>query len=223
MGHSRGKTGDADSLFLKHNTIALGWATIGDLATLPADREAFKKKVTEVFPDKKPGAIPLDAGQLFRFVHELADDDIVVYPSKRDKQIHLGKVTGAYRYDPKLEPGYPNLRPVKWLRSYPRTHFKQGALYEIGSAMSFFQVKTYADEFIAALEGKVESAEVEADETVALVAEDIEQTTRDFKLKRLAQELKGHPLPDFVAHLLGTMGTSRRRPSTSRATKAISV
>ena len=209
-GIHAGKTGDADNLFLKHNVVALGWAKVGDLSILPADREAFKKKIAEVFPDKKPGAIPLDAGQLFRFIHELAVGDIVVYPSKKDKHIHLGKVTGGYRYDPKLEPGYPNLRPVKWLRAYPRTHFKQGALYEIGSAMSFFQVKTYTDEFVVALEGKAEAVAAETDETVALVAEDIEQTTRDFVLKRLAQELKGHPLAEFVAHLLGTMGYRTR-------------
>ena len=48
------------------------------------------------------------------------------------------------------------------------------------------------------------------DETVALVAEEIEETTRDFILKRLAQELKGHPLADFIAQLLGAMGYRTR-------------
>ena len=38
------------------------------------------------------------------------------------------------------------------------------------------------------------------------VAEDIEETTRGFVLKRLAQELKGNPLADFVAYLLNTRG-----------------
>jgi restriction system protein len=42
------------------------------------------------------------------------------------------------------------------------------------------------------------------------VAEEIEQTTRDFILKRLAQELKGHPLAEFVAHLLNAMGYRTR-------------
>jgi restriction system protein len=52
----------------------------------------------------------------------------------------------------------------KWLRAVPRTHFTQGALYEIGSAMSFFQVKNYADEFRAALEGKTKPAAVAHDQ-----------------------------------------------------------
>jgi restriction system protein len=51
---------------------------------------------------------------------------------------------------------------------------------------------------------------VESDETVAEVAEDIEETTRDFVLKTLAQELKGHPFAHFAAHLLNTMGYRTR-------------
>ena len=42
------------------------------------------------------------------------------------------------------------------------------------------------------------------------MAEDSEETTRDFVLKRLAQELKDHPFANFVAHLLNTMGYRTR-------------
>src|SRR6266571_250478 len=120
--------------------------------------------------------------------------DLVVYPSKRDRQVHLGRIEGACQYDPSLESSYPNVRAAKWLRAVPRTHFTQGALYEIGSAMSFFQVKNYADEFRTALEGSTN------------LSPDIEETTRDFVIKRLAQETKGHPFAEFVGHLLNTMG-----------------
>lgn len=210
-GIHAGKTGDADILFLKKNRIAVGWAKMGDLAVIKPDRDHFKARVTEVYPDKKPGAIPNNAGQLFRFVHEMKPGDLVAYPSKRDRQIHLDRVKGGYEYDPKTEPGYPHVRQVTWLRSIPRTHFSQGALHEIGSAMSLFLVKNYADEFRAVVEGKAAPVTpVEQDESVAAVAEDIEETTRDFVLKRLAQELKGHPFADFVAHLLNTMGYRTR-------------
>jgi len=205
-----GRTGDADSLFLKKNCVAIGWDGVGDLSKVKPDREAFKAKVAEGYPHFKPGAIPNSAGQLFRFVHEMQAGDIVVYPSKRDRQVHLGRIEGPYKYDPSLESGYPNLRPVKWLRAVPRTNFTQGALYEIGSAMSFFQVKTYADEFLDALQGEVAPKPVSKDETVAQVLADIEENTRDFVLKRLAQELKGHPLAEFVAHVLGAMGYRTR-------------
>ena len=206
-----GKTGDADNLFLKHNVIALGWAELGNMSRLGANREAFKARLLEVRPDRKPRYYPNAVGQLFRFVHEAKNGDLVIYSSKRDRRIHIGEIAGTYRYDTKLEPGYPQHRMVKWLNSFPRTKFSQGALYETGSAMSFFQVKNYADEFLSALSGR-EPAPVSAkqDETIPYVAEDIEQNTRDFIIKTLAQELKGHALAEFIAHLLGTMGYRTR-------------
>jgi restriction system protein len=42
------------------------------------------------------------------------------------------------------------------------------------------------------------------------VVEDIQQTTSDFILKQLAQEMKGHPLTHLVAHLLNAMGYRTR-------------
>ena len=73
-----GKTGDADTLFLKKDCVALGWPKMGDLESLKRDREKYKARVLEVYPGKKPAAIRIDAGQLFRFVHEMKPGDIVV-------------------------------------------------------------------------------------------------------------------------------------------------
>lgn len=209
-GMHAGRTGDADSLFLNKKRIALGWARIGNLAVLDPDREAFKQAVAEAYPDKKPGAIANNAGQLFRFVHEMKVGDFVAYSSKAARQVHIGRVTGPYEFDASGDSGYPHHRPIAWLRALPRTRFSQGALYELGSAMSFFQVKSYAEEFLAAREGQPISQTPTEDETVAPVAEEIEETTRDFILKKLATELKGHPLAEFVADLLGAMGYHTR-------------
>jgi len=201
-GIHAGATGEADDLFLKGNCIAIGWAKVGDLSIVGTDREALKAKVAEAYPDRPQGAIPVYAGVLYRFLHDMKPGDFVVYPSKRDRQVHIGRIEGPYKYDAGAHSHYMNVRPTRWLRAVPRTHFSQGALYEIGSAVTLFQVRTYAHEFLAAVEGKKAPEIAEADATVALVAEEIEETTKDFVLKRLAQELKGHPLADFVAHLL---------------------
>jgi len=204
-GIHAGKTGDAESLFEKKNVVAIGWEQMGDLSALKT-REDFKKKYEQTYPGVKPGAIPVSAGQLYRFVRELKIGDIVIFPLKREADIWLGRVTGEYKYS--ASESYPNLRSVEWLKKFPRTRFSQGALYEIGSAMSFFQVKNYADEFQAALEGvAVAAPSVEGeDETISVVADDIEQQSRDFVLKQIHQKLKGHGLAEFVGHLLNLMG-----------------
>ena len=206
-----GKSGDADTLFKTESVVGLGWEAISDLTMLAPDRDAFKAAVATAYPNKKAGAIPVDAGQLFRFLFELHDGDLVAYPSKVDRLIHIGRVTGPYVWA-SGGASYKHRRPVQWLTAVPRTRFSQGALYEIGSAMSFFQIKNYADEFRAAAEGKAAAEELKPgdDETAALVAEEIEQTTRDWVLKILAKELKGHPLAEFVAHLLQAMGFRTR-------------
>ncbi len=207
-----GRTGDADTLFLQQGYIALGWHAAGDLSKLAANREAFKKRVAEAFPDTKQGAVPVNAGQLYRFVHEAKIGDIVIYPSKMDRHIHIGRIEGGYEYSLNGEATYPHRRKTKWLKDLPRTNFSQGALHEIGSAMSFFAVKTYADEFTAAIEGKSIPTPVAEDDTVVAVTDDIEEQTRDFVLKKLAQELKGGPFEDFVAHLLQAMGYKTQQP-----------
>lgn len=209
-GIHAGKTGDADGLFLRENVIALGWCDLGDLSKIPPDRDSFKVAVSRAYPDKSVGAVANNAGQLFRFVHEIAMSDIVAYASKQDRMIHIGRVTSAYRYDPTIVPKYWNLRSVEWLRHVPRTKFTQGALYEIGSALSLFQIKNYADEYAAAIENRTTPVPVGKDPTIDDVAEDIEETTRDYVLKTLAQELKGHPFAHFVANLLNSMGYRTR-------------
>lgn len=209
-GIHAGATGDAEALFLKKDVVALGWPEVGDLSRLAADREAFKTAVGAAYPDKVAGAIPNNAGQLYRFVHEVEVGDLVAYPSKATRQIHLGRIQGKYRYAPELSAAYPNTRAVKWLEAVPRTRFSQGALYEIGSAMSLFQVRNYVDEFRAILDGKPTPAPSDTDSSVGAIAESTEENARDFVLKRLARTTKGHPFAHFVAHLLNKMGYRTR-------------
>ncbi len=223
MTHSTGaiwgihacRLGEAEALF-KKGYIALGWVDMGDLSALPPVREAFKAKVAATYPHDKPGSIPVSAGQLFRFVHELEVSDLVVSRSKLEQIIRIGRVTGEYRYAPDLDPAYPHLRSVTWLTTLQPTHVSQGARYELGAAMTLFQIKTYADEWRGFVNGKktVSAPTVDPDPgedpTVKIVAEEIEVLTRDFVLQQLAKELKGHPFAAFVAHLLGTMGYRTR-------------
>ena len=197
-----------ENLMLQHNVMAIGWEEFGDLSLLPASREAFKKHNAEAYPNAKKGQIPTSAGMLYRFADEVSVGDYVVFPTKRDRKINIGLIEGDYEYagDDKK---YPNRRRVTWLKHIPRTSFSQGALYEVGSALSFFQVKNYADEFLSALEhgfsGK-EASQNDDDETVGATADEIIESTRDFILKELSKNLKGYDLENFIANLLNAMG-----------------
>ena len=46
-----------DNLFLKENVIAIGWLKMGDLSVIDPNRDAFKKKYTEVYADASKGSM----------------------------------------------------------------------------------------------------------------------------------------------------------------------
>ena len=197
-----------DNLFLHGNVIAIGWREMGDLRTIGEDRESFKEKYVEVYPDAKKGSVATGAGMLFRFLYEAQVGDYVVFPSKSNRQINIGTIESDYIYEETAHE-YVQQRKVKWLKHLPRTSFSQGALYEIGSAMSFFMVKNYADEYLAALDKDFKKVVIDddtEDESVGATAEDIIENTRDFILKELSKNLKGYDLELFVTDLLLAMG-----------------
>lgn len=190
--------------------VAIGWPKVGDLSKLPPTREAYKKNVATAYPTTKPGAIPVVAGTLFKFANEMKKGDLVIYPSKPDRMVNLGTVHSEYRFDPATDPHFPNRLAVKWSRHIPRAEFSQNALHEIGSAVTLFQVKNNAEEFVAAFEGKpIESADVD-EETVETASEITEETTTDFVLKRLKSGLDPYQFEKFIAHLLERMGYHAR-------------
>jgi restriction system protein len=207
--HAERSTETSD-YFLQKGIMALGWAEMGDISKINPDRESFKQKMLECYPTAKPMVIAINAGELYRFIHEIKSGDIVVYPSKHDKHVHIGEITGPYKYDKKISNTYPHIRPVNWRNKFPRTHFSQGALYEIGSLIALFQIKNYAEEFKSALIRKSEIIPIREDNTIIGVNEEIVQSTRDYIYKKLAQELKGHPMAKFMGHLLNTMGYRTR-------------
>lgn len=182
-----------------------GLTDFGDLSKVTATREAFKERYAQVYPNDKPGAIPTSAGMLYRFIREIKVGDYVVFPSKFDRMVNIGVVEGEYTYvDSEKE--YVQQKKAKWLKHLPRTSFTQGVLYEIGSAMSLFMVKNYADEYLVALDkGFKASVDNSEDDTVGAAAEDIIESTKDFVLKELSRHLKGYALEESIANLLQAM------------------
>ena len=198
--------------------VSVGWDELGDLAGLEPTREAFKAALREAYPEYKEGAIPVAAGVLFRFVHEMKPGDLVLYPYKPDSTLAFGRITGDYRWEASADL-HRQRRDVEWLDSgVPRQKFSQAALYEIGSAVTLFTVKRHAKEFLAYLGSElpvsVSAPQAPSDETE--VAEDepnaarIEEWSRDYIIQTLMHELSGHEFEHFIAELLQAMGYKTR-------------
>lgn len=211
-----------DGLFMRENVIGIGWREMGDLGKL-SDRESFKEKYARTYPKATKQSVANCAGMIYRFAREVQIGDYVVYPSKVDRTINLGVVEGDYIFCPEAR-DYVQQRKVRWEKKLPRTAFSQGALYEIGSAMTFFTVKNYADEFLDALlsRGHRRVMEGEEDESVAATAEDIIESTKDFILKELSRNLKGYDLEDSSPIFCRRWGTGRSSRRTAETAGSIS-
>jgi restriction system protein len=200
--------------FVRDGFISLAWDEIRDLSAFGADREALKAELASAYPSAKPGAFPVWAGLMLRFADEMSPGDVVVYPHRPDKTINLGVVAGDYYWKADADL-HRHRRPVTWVKTgLLRTDFTQGALYEIGAAITLFRVKKHDHEFLAALDSEAQRPPDIAGEEIE-AAEDAEdepdaaritQTTRDFIVRTLATELKGHPFAHFVADLLEAIG-----------------
>ena len=201
-----------DALFRNESIIAIGWEEMGDLSSIPDNRESFKQKYMSVYPTASSGNVNTCSGMLFRFVREMQIGDIVIHPSKADKQINLGRIEGGYAHVSSRQ-NYTNQRKVKWIKHIPRTAFSNGALYEIGSALTLFQIKNYAEEFLATLEQgyRIQSFDERNDSTSAdngATYDSILEQTRAYVLKELRTKFKGYDFEPVVANLLEAMGYS---------------
>lgn len=200
--------------------VAIGWGALGDLRKYP-NREAFKAALAECYPDKKAGSRPVDAGILYRFTHEMRLGDIVVYPSKQDRMVNIGRFTGETDYIENDQDGYPNRRRVIWLGHFPRSEFSQSALNEIGAFITVFLIQGHAGEFLtkvglAATEVAPVPAEAilenspDDDVATAGVSRQAEITAGDFIIRQIMGKLSGYEFEELVAHLLECMGYTAR-------------
>ncbi len=205
--------------------VGIGWPDLGDPKRISGDRDAFKAAMRDSHPNMKDGAVPVCAGIMYRFMHEMQAGDLVVYPSKRDRMINIGRFTGAVEYVSDDDDEYPNHRKVEWLVHLPRSDFSQSALYEIGAFITVFLIRNHPSEFLAKAgqatgieesnatstdaDGQPEDC-VDDDAVTAGVSLRAELTTADFIIRRIMAGQSGHQFEDLVAHLLECMGYNAR-------------
>lgn len=195
-----------EEILINNSYIAIGWCELGDLKNLTQTRDGYTVKYNEVYPDEKKQSVANCVGQLYRFVQEVKVGDYIIFPTKYNRMINIGEVTGDYYYENDGS-SFPNKRNVRWIKKLPRESFSQGALYEAGSFLTVFRIKHYADEYLNALENRKTTITVDSEEAENMVtAEGIKELTKDFVLSELKKIYKGYDLENVVADLLKAMG-----------------
>lgn len=205
--------------------ISIGWEAMPDLRSIGDNMARMKESVQSRYPSAKAGAIPIWAGVLRRFAFEMQEGDLVVAPYKGNSTLNFGVVTGPYEHRPELRK-HPHRRRVAWRKvGVARSAFPQEALYEIGSAVTLFQVRKHDDVFRdffdapndTSFEEKTKATHESATDVTVLQkvadepnADRIDQHTRDFIARVLLQDLSPAEFEEFTADLLRALGYQAR-------------
>lgn len=203
-----GEAGQADHIFTSQNQLAISSADVhDDVGTLPSSPAAIGEILAQMAGADRAGGAK--ASQLYRFVHEMRMGDHVIYPRKFDRTLHWGVIAGPYVFERQAEGGFSHRRAVEWLKALSRDVFSQASLYELGAALTVFEVRSFADEFRTLFETRKTDSHQRPqprEDVDAIVLRDINEATLDFIAKKLQGELKGYPLEGFVADLFRAMG-----------------
>ena len=131
------------------SAVAIGWYPIGDVSNLTT-RDAIKARYAKVYPDdvSSPYRIAVNAGQIYRFAHEIQIGDYVLSNIQASREIIIGEVVGDYRFAPDVfSTHYPHVRDVVWHNRVHREDLTLEAQNSSGSTLTVFNLDDYAEEF----------------------------------------------------------------------------
>ena len=143
-----GKEDEANGLFMDGGLIALGWNDAGDVRKYP-NKDDFKEHLYSTYTSKRPRAVSLIAGQLYRFSNEVMVGDYALYPSRRERCIYFGKVFNDYEYNESYDSSFPHVRNVRWVGKFSRDEFSRDTLNGLGSFLRFFSMGSYEKEILS--------------------------------------------------------------------------
>ena len=99
---------------LSENSVAIGWADIGDLSHITYDRKSknmIREALKSHYPND-PRVIGRKTQEIFNFVIRINEEDIVL-PSDGKRVLGIGRIVGNYEYVPDSDA--PHRRPVEWM------------------------------------------------------------------------------------------------------------
>jgi restriction system protein len=111
-----GRGGEREQEAIDAGLVIVGWESVPDLAG-PLTREDFRLQLLARYPGRSIHTVGNWTGQLWRFVHEMAEGDLVVMPLKTQRLFAIGVLGGPYRYRAEAAPGFRHVRSVRWSRT----------------------------------------------------------------------------------------------------------
>lgn len=150
-----GKQHSADALFAAASVIAIDYFGDKDEGELSGLVGKSKEQVQERF-EQSMGRHPeqhiedwgYHAGNIYRFLTELAEGDVVVFrtllPEEMRGTVHVVRVVGRYSYHPKAINGFFHQRPTQPVVTVVGNHLSDGAFAEVNARHTIWRLGTEA-------------------------------------------------------------------------------
>lgn len=219
-----GRSGERTEWSFANGVVGGGWQEMPDLTGI-IDKEVLRRIVSDVYGGSKSTVANL-TGQLWTLTNRIQSGDFIALPIRSTSQVAFGQVVNGYKYlKDQEDPSRRHVLQVKWLKTdVPKSLLKQDMLYQLGSALTIFEVGNNDAAFRLAkvMEGKpdpgarsvmspgTETKSVstgpadDSPETADLI--NLEEVAQDEIAKRLQEDFKGHELSELVEALLTAEG-----------------
>lgn len=123
--YSPGENAEKWEKYYKAGIMAIGWGEIGDLQNFNS-KDEMKQSMKEHFEPEKSYKNAVHA--TWQFVHDIKPGDVVFVKKGMHSIIGRGIVKSTYRYDPKVQDSYKNIRDVEWTNKGSWPHPGQAVL-----------------------------------------------------------------------------------------------
>ena len=207
-----GRGGVYAEAYWEAGIIGIGFTRTGDVSKLKTPDEILAKLTAEN-PNVKKRRLIVQASQLFRFVHEVNEGDLVLTPIRDTREILIGVCRGSYRYIPGREDNNPHTRSVDWVMRIPRDRLSKRAKNSAGSTLTLFSMNDHRAEIEGMASGQ-ESKNSDSESGSQVDAEGLYEEVQG-KAEELLSDKIAHMDPfdfeELVAALLRSMGYFARR------------
>lgn len=207
----RSQGGELLPFFLEKKVVALGWRRIGNLSG--KNKQTLKEELYEAYPEDKK-AVFAWVGFIENFLHVMKEGDFVLTYDSSLREYHIGEVISDYKYDPKQNPEWPNIRNVKWnSKTISRDLLSSSTRNSLGSPQTLFKASKEAEQEIKLiLENKAVNKKNEqeiAEEVELQSGELLENSTETLKDRILS--LSPDNMEELIKEILNAMGYIARR------------
>ena len=194
--------------FLENSEVAIGWNPLGPIDRGDS-RDSISQRVQQEWPSYAKGKISIIAGQLYRYINEIAIGDWVVTYDPGRRIYHLGTIKAEARFD--ADDDLSRKRGVTWEAEINRDDLSSSSKNTLGAISTLFLLSVdAASEILALASGqpaeKPESeVETSSEESLAAIRSQARELVKD-----QINGLDPYELQDLVAGVLRAMGYKTR-------------